>query len=337
MIPKAENTVLEIQKVDSIVLDSGEHLIGQFREEMQIGPEGKILSFTDLMNQQIYLFDSRGNLINIIGGMGSGPEEFRQIIAQTVDDERVIVVDESTLLLKVFSIEGELLNEARIFEDENLFIVWWDTFLEGDTIYLQIIETEKMNREYNSSVVAKIDLKSGELLDLAGRYDPVIETSNDQHHYQHFTLDENAELLYTSSNKFPSVQVFDLKSGNRVDYFKAAQIKQWKELKEKVKATMPRDEIRRIVTGTSYINGIEVTDRFILQSFQTLNNEWWQTKDFLAKDNFLSVYDKSGNTYYGTIPINGVVGDVHDNQLYIIEDTNPDNYTIGVYEIEITQ
>jgi hypothetical protein len=286
MIQKAENSVLEIRKVDSITLDPGVHLIGQFREEVQISPNGEIFSFTDLMNQQIYLFDREGNLINILGGVGSGPKEFRQIIAQTVDDERIIIVDESTLLLKVFSIEGELLNEAKIFEDENLFIVWWDTFLEGDTIYLQIIEVEKMNSEYNSSVVAKIDLKSGELLNLIGTYDPIIKSSNDHHHYQHFTIDRDTDLLYTSSNKFPRVQVFDLKNGNRVDYFKADQIDQWKELKEKVEATMTRDEIRRIVTGTSYLNGIEITDRFILQSFQTLNNDWWETKDFLTKDNY---------------------------------------------------
>jgi len=338
VIQKVELSSVEIQKVDSIVLDSGDQMIGQFRSDMRVNKAGTILSFADLMNQQIYLFGMDGKLINIIGNSGSGPKEFLQIMAHFVADDRVIVVDESTMLVKIFSIDGELINTFKLFKDRNLLLSWWDMDVVGNDMYLSILEPEYSNMDVSkSAMIAKVDLETGEVGPLVGQYDPVFKKQSTYFYYQHFTLGNDEMYLYTSPRTSPHIQIYNLQSNRRVDYFFVSNLEGWNQLQEKVTPEMPRNLIKEIVSGTSGIQGLHVSDKYVLQSFQTITDEFYQTFDHLAKKNYMAVYDKAGKNYYGTIRLPGLLGGVHDGKLYIIEDTNPDNYTIGVYEFEITQ
>src|SRR6056297_1033789 len=108
---------ISLQQVDTIVLNAGDRLFGKFREGLRVDSSGEVLSFADDGNQRIYLFDRQGKLINYIGGFGSGPEEFRKISGYFVDQGRLIVVDESQFLAKVFNIDGTLTRSFPLFDN----------------------------------------------------------------------------------------------------------------------------------------------------------------------------------------------------------------------------
>lgn len=336
VVEQTGNGKIELVKVDSIVLDPGDQMIGRFLEYMRVNDEGTVLLFADLMNQQLFLFNRQGKLINTIGSEGSGPEEFLQIISFDVDDGRVVVADESLYVVKIFSLEGELLNSFRLFEGEDLVITSFDTHVADRWLYVPVVELKYSNEKSKSAIVAKIDLNTGGVAGLIGKYDPYVKVSNHYHNIQRFAIDEKNQQIITSPNKSPRIQIIDLASDMRIKYF-FAETPDWQPLREKVEAMMTRQQIREMTRGSSHVNNISTNERFIFQSFQTLTKQFQETKDPLAKKNMMALYNRNGEAFYGTVELPGLLGAVHGDQLFIIENVNPDQYTIGIYEINLGQ
>lgn len=295
---------------------------------------GEILSFADDGNQRIYLFDRQGKLINYIGGIGSGPEEFRKISGYFVDQERVIVVDESQFLAKVFNINGTLIRSFPLFDNQNIYISSRDIHVDDDILYIQILEADKAQVEKNSKLIARYQLSTGEFLDLVGKYDPFVGESNHYLSMHNFDVDNQNRKLFTSLVLNSRVQVFDLETlkwSQNIEFVP----EQWNERKKAVEPGMPRHEIMERTTGTSYSTGIFTSHSKIFMHFQTLTDAWMKSSDYLSKKNYVTVYEKTGRINYGTAELDGTLGDVHNGQLYVIENFNPDNFTIGVYETHI--
>lgn len=325
---------LNLSKVDTITLDSGDHLFGKFREGLRVDQSGEILSFADDGNQRIYLFDRQGKLINYIGGTGSGPEEFRKISGYFVDQDRLIVVDESQFLAKVFNIDGTLIRSFPLFDNQSIYISSRDIHVEGDILYIQILEADKAQDEKNSKLVARYRLSTGEFLDLVGKYDPFVSESNHYLSMHNFDVDNQNSRLVTSLVLNPRVQVFDLETlewSQNIEFVP----EQWDERKKAVEPGMPRQEIMERTTGTSYSTGVFTSESKIFMHFQTLTDAWMKSSDYLSKKNYVAVFNNTGDINYGTAELNGSLGDVHNGQLFVIENFNPDNFTIGVYETHI--
>ncbi len=325
---------IDLKQVDNIILDPGNHLFGRFREGLRVNHKGDMLSFADDENQRIYIFDHNGKLINFVGRKGSGPEEFLQISGYFVDGDRVIIVDESQFIVKIFDIDGVLLNSFKLFDKQNLFINSRDIFVQGNTLYLQILEAGKFQNKADSKLLAEYDLSNGEFKGLIGHYEPGIKHSNHYLSFHNFDIDTTRGIVLSTLVSSPNVQIFDLKTSEKLHHF-TYDNPYWSERVEKIEAGMPRQEIMRKATGTSYTIDVFTTDSLILTHMQTLTSEWMKTSDYLSKENYLAVYNHDGSEYVGSIPLPGSLGDVHDQKLYIIENFNPDNFKIGVYEIEI--
>jgi hypothetical protein len=336
LISSAGSSEIELLKVDSIVLDPGDQMIGRFLEYMKINEEGTTLLFTDQMNQQVFLFDRQGRFINTIGSEGSGPEEFLQIISFDIHNERVVIADESLYVVKIFSVEGELLDSFKLFDGQNFTIPWFGGHLNDRWFYVPVLDLNFTNEKTKSPIVAKIDLSTGRLEKLIGKYDPFVEISNDYSNFHRFAIDEESQQLITSLNTSSRVQIFDLETNTRTNYF-SADVPEWRPLQEKITPMMSRQKIRDLTLGTNHVQGIFMNDKLIFQAFQIMTEEWQQTKDILEKQNMLALYDRSGKAFYGTVTLPGLLGEVHNDQLFIIENVNPDQYTIGVYEIELGQ
>lgn len=323
-----------LEKVDSFVLDPGEYMFGRFHEYMEMDDEGSILLFVDLINQKSYLFDRQGRLINIIGEMGSGPEEFLQIISFDVDKDRVVIADESLYVVKVFSVEGNLLNNFSLFNNEDLVIPTFGTHVNDQWLYVPIIETRFMQERSKSAIVAKIDLKTGQVAELIGQYDPFVKISKYFNTIQRFAVDDGSQQLITSPDISPRIQIFDLQTNKRIKYV-VADIPGWKPLEDRIDAGMSRQQSQALAIGTSHILRIFVNDQWIFQTFQTLTEEFVQTKDPLTKENSLALYDRKGDAFFGSVTLPGLPVALHNNQLFVIENMNPDQFTIGVYEFEV--
>jgi len=323
---------ISLEQTDTIVLNAGDHLFGKFREGLRVDSSGEILSFADDGNQLIYLFSRQGDLMNVIGGTGSGPEEFLQISGYFVENDRLVVVDESQFIVKVFHIDGTLMNTFSLFENQNMYINSRDIFVDEDTLYIQILESDKFHDRTNSKLIARYDLSTATLIDLIGQYEPFLDEANSYLTLHNFTVDTNSNQLISTLVSSPRIQVFDLQTSDKVSHFVSTS-SFWKNREEKIDPGMPRREIIRRDTDTSYSTGIFVTDSYILNHIQTLTDAWMKTSDYLSKENYVSVYNSTDSEYYGTAELPGTLGDVHQEQLYIIEDFNPDKFTIGVYEI----
>lgn len=325
---------IDLIKVETIVLDPDEQIFGRFHEYMEVDEDSSILLFVDFINQKNYLFDRQGKLVNIIGETGSGPEEFLQIISFDIDKDRIVIADESLYVVKVFSIDGQLLRNFRLFNNEELVISSFGAHVNDQWLYVPIIETKYMHNRSESAVAAKININTGVVSRLIGQYEPFIKQYKHHHAVQRFAIDDAIDQMVTSLNGSPRIQIFDLKSNKRIKYV-VADIPEWKQLEDRVDAETSRQESQALTVGTSHIHRIFVNDQWIFQAFQTLTEEFIQTRDPMSKKNYLALYDREGSTFYGSVILPGLPAAVHNNQLFVIENMNPDQYTIGIYELEM--
>jgi hypothetical protein len=329
-----QNTTISLSKIDSLVLNPHDHMIGRLRESMNVSPSGEILAFVDNPRQQIYLFDNKGSLLQVIGGKGSGPAEFLQISGYFIDEKnRLIVTDESQFLVKIFDLNGELLNTFPLFDNQNLYIASRDIYVYDNILYLQIYEADQAHDVKNSRLIGRYHI-TGEFMDLIGRYDPLVENSN---HYlvgHNFTIDESENILISGFETAYRVQVFDIPERDPRDYF-GRQPTYWNVLDERIEPGMPREVIMSRTVGKSYNLGVFYTEDLFLHHFQNMTESWYQSSDYGEKLNFLSIYNRDNLNYSGSIEINGFLGSVTNGKLYIIEDFNPDHFTIGIYEISL--
>ena len=329
-----QNKSVSLQKVGTILLKPGDELIGKFREDLSIDNTGEIISFADDNEQEIFLFKRNGELINILGKKGQGPKEFLQISAYSVYNREVIVVDESQSLIKIFDLEGNLKRTFSLFENTRLFINSREIIVHGDTIYLQILEAGYLNDKSGSKLVVGFDLFTGEITDLIGQFDPFLDQID--HHLSltniSLTPDNSgiASVLTTSSR----IQIFNLNSDVRTHYF-GLESPDWNPISEKIEPSMPRHVVMERALGNSYSTGLYFSNNYLLHHFQNMTESWFNTNDYLSKENYLNVFDYSKFEYYGTIILPGTLGDVYGDICFIIEDYNPDNFIIGEYEVQI--
>jgi hypothetical protein len=72
---------------------------------------------------------------------------------------------------------------------------------------------------------------------------------------------------------------------------------------------------------------------YLLHYFVILTEEFQQTRDHNDKIHYINLYDKESYNSYGEIELPYFLGNVIGDKLYLIENDDPDNYTIGIYEI----
>jgi hypothetical protein len=206
--------------------------------------------------------------------------------------------------------------------------------VHGDTIYLQILEAGYLNDKSGSKLVVGFDLFTGEITDLIGQFDPFLDQID--HHLSltniSLTPDNSgiASVLTTSSR----IQIFNLNSDVRTHYF-GLESPDWNPISEKIEPSMPRHVVMERALGNSYSTGLYFSNNYLLHHFQNMTESWFNTNDYLSKENYLNVFDYSKFEYYGTIILPGTLGDVYGDICFIIEDYNPDNFIIGEYEVQI--
>lgn len=326
------NTKLQINKIRDITLKSDSVLIGKFKERFKINEDNTLWAFSDRIQNKVFIFDSEGKFVSRIGESNKGPKGIIQIMGFDFrSDSSISIFDASQRLIKTFQVNGMLLQSNQFFTNSKIGFATTELNIYQDKFILPIWEMKVPDDPLKSKQLALFD-ESGSLDTLFGEYDKFIEIDNHYSQTHNYVIDESRDRLYINLNTSPYIQEYDLKSLNRIDYF--GNITPSFSIPEKeISPYLSVNEISKRAVGRSAGRGIYVTDEYIILHYQVLTEEWFETTDFSKKRNVLIVYNKENKQLLGELKVKHTLAASAQNYLYFIEDFNPDNYTLGVYEI----
>lgn len=330
----AKETSPELIKVDSLVLQPDSlHLFGMFYEDFKINKEGNNLAFYDRIKEKVFVFDRQGRFKQVYGENNKGPNGILNVTGYDfTSNGNIAILDLRQSLLKIFDQNGEVIKSSSVFEDEKFFYSGSEFLIYNDEIYLPIVDGKYYNNPNpdSSSLIGKLDL-NGNFIKTFGKYDPFLAIDNQYMLNNNFDI-TNAGIIYTNLSSSYNIRYYDLNEYNYLGTF-GVQFPSFSLPKKDVKLNLPISEINKRMTGTSVTYSIHSTEEHFIQHVQVLTKEWFENVNNEDKDNLLVLYDMETKEFLREIHTPYTLGAVYENQLYMIEDYNPDNYTIGVYEL----
>lgn len=323
-------TSVTLKKVNDVVLDNSKPLYGKFVEQFRINKTGDIWLFAERNQDRIFAFDKQGRFMNVLGERGKGPKGIMHVSGFDINSKNeVIIYDAAQRMLKVFDLKGELILSNTFLSDGKLFVHPYGIYTFKDHLLFSVTELKFIHEPHKSKLLALTD------------YEGTVDTVFGMH--DNFTIDDNTysaennilithNSIYTNSVGSPYLQIYNSNTFQQTDYFgeKSASF----SIPEKeVHGRLPISEVIKRSTGSSVTTGLYSTEHFIILHMQILTEEFFETTDFSSKKNILVLYDIKTKKFIKEIPVPHTLGAVNNNKLYFIEDFNPDNYTIGIYEL----
>jgi len=293
------------------------------------------LAFYDIILQHFVVTDGQGRLLHVLGGPGRGPEEFIQAINFAFDEhDNLLIYDERLRQLKIFGPEGTLKRTSNLFETGELAKSSSQTFVRDSTVYLGITEMALNNTDeaWKSKMMAAFDYQ-GNLQALYGSYDPYVIESPYYGDSPEFYVGPEAGTLYATQTNSYRIQLFDLASDRRTHYF-GRRSPHYRESEEEIDPFYSHARINEMTLNQSFANGIYVTSVFIIYPFQNTTEEWFRTRDQQYQEQYIVLYDRQSHAFNAELKLPHPMGTVAGDRIYLIENSNPDNYTIGVYELQ---
>lgn len=335
-VSKVNKQDLELVHLRSFTLNSSGDsvVIANPISKFNVSKDGQRFAFYDFIYKSILVTDSKGNILHTAGGAGKGPGEFVQILSWTFDEQNnLIVYDEGQRLIKVFNAEGNLKKAVKILEEGNFFASGRYLFSRDSLFFIPGIEAEFiLNKPWNSKLMAVLNSK-GETKNIVGHYDPYLKEVKTYLNDPLMDIDFDNNKIYSTQLSSYRIQIWDMQNFKRTDYF-GYRSKHFKETEEEIKAFYPRSKIYKMSVNQSSTQGIFVTSNYLLLYFQNLSDEWFNGRDPADKTYFITIYDRKSHAFVKELKVPYPIGAVADNKIYVIENDQPKNYTIGVYEIQ---
>jgi len=297
---------------------------------------GERMAFFDVMTYKFLIFDKAGNFLHSLGRDGRGPEEFMMVYSYTFDENgNLIVYDDGLKMLKIFDDTYQIQNSISIKNDEYYFASH-KLFAEDGFILTGILETKfagpsRKDEVSGSRIVAQLAY-DGLSEQIFGIYDPYLKQIVPSTYRPVLFVDD--EMLYTSHSNSYRIQVFNLDSKEREHYFgfKSAY---FGHLEEEIDPGEPLEVRFRKGFEESSTRMIHADENYVYHYFINGTEEWLEAKDLSALNNHLVIYDKMNHQYIGEILLPHRLSYANDNRLYLLESENPDQFTIGIYEVVI--
>lgn len=309
-------------------------VIANLFSSFTINNDGSRLAFYDLLYNHIVITDNIGNLLFIVGKQGKGPQEFIDISSWNFDDyDNLIIFDQGQRMVKIFDQRGEHIKSVKVFSNEELLEYSRILFARDSLIYMGVLEARYSNFENieDSKLIGVLDY-NGKLRKLIGTYDPYVTLATMYTSQPIFDIDFQKRKIYSSHMNSYRIQIFNLKANNRLAYF-GYKSPHFIESAEEISPFAPKYKRREMALNQSFTKGLYVTDKYILLYFYNLTEKWYKTRSPIDKEYFISIFDKKKHNFIGEIRLPFSLGSVHNNRLYLVENNNPDNYTVGIYEL----
>lgn len=329
---KTNKTSIDLVRIDSVSFSAGEKLFGKFFEQIKITNDQEYLAFAERIKNQVFIFNSKGNLHGVIGESGKGPKGIVQIYGFGFNNSnQVYILDSGQWLLKVFDLKGNLIYSTPFFEEVTLqpspFSISW---YKGGFV-VPIFEKKYIKKPEKSDLIALVN-KNGIPIKTIGTQDPFTSKDNRTSFFSEMALDSVNDLAYSNLQSSPYYQIHDLRSGEKVG-MGGKVTKNFNLVEEEIKANSTIQTKKSGLEETSVNRRIFLTNEYVIQQRQTLTKEWFETSQYNSKKNYLVFYSKETNEFLGEISVPFTPIGEHGSKLYLVEDFNPDNYKIGIFEI----
>jgi|SRR5690554_4465197 len=325
----------KLRKTREFVLKSDEFNIGVIEPPTLIfekNGETKLF-FRDTGLNQVLISDSMGAIQQAIGKSGDGPKEFRHLTSIGMDEDTLIVYDAVLDMVKKFNLERELINSYQGLLADRVWLRSKRLFLYKDKLVYGIQEADKSssNNHWESKTIAIYD-RAGNLEKLMGEYDPDLIKSHRLYNYSNDLVINNG-FAYTTHRTSPTIQKFDLDTGKKISRFGVLS-KNYKVSDERPNVTDPREVKNKINVKFSFVGNSFVTDDYFAFYFFNFTEKYFELRNPNDQEHFLNLYNNK-EEFVGeiTLPFQPIAMD-NNNRLYLLEDDNPDNVLIGVYEIK---
>lgn len=329
---------ISLEKVEEFTIHSNadsDHTIGRIRFSFATNSEGSQHAFYDEMKKQFLITDNEGEIQKVIGQEGRGHGEIVGSAGFDFDGQnQLVMMDDKQLLLQVFDLDGNIIKSTKI-DREDFSMGGRDLVANEGNIYVGVMDMTllgNLREEAHKSKLAAIYNYDGELVDTVGTYDPTVKEAKTYNLFSVINVDFEDSLLLGIQHHNYRIQLYDLSSKERIAWF-GRKTKNYRELQENISSQMPREKINEISAGTSTgIRAYAMSDYIILY-FETLTESFFDTESFNDKKGYLAIYDDETYDSYGDIALPYTLGDISNGKIYLIENDNPDKFTIGIYEL----
>jgi hypothetical protein len=334
---KVKKEDLKLVHVETITLraQTSKPVIASLLPPFKISPDGSRMAFYDYTHQYIIVTNSHGNIKYIAGEKGKGPSEFVKIQSWCFDEHNnLIVYDEGQKLIKIFDSKGTLEHDFNISSSSDFYLVGRKLYARNGFIYTAIIQSPylgKRSKATKSNMIAIIDY-DGTLKKMVGHYDPYVEQSPDYEINPIFAIKLKHHKLYSTHINSYRIQIWEIPTFKRTIYF-GRRSRSYKEAKQKIPLYASKRKIQKMSLNQSFSVGLFVTSNYIIHFFENLSKEFIRTRDTNKRNYFINIYDKESHRLLSELQLPAYLGAMYNNKLYIIKDSNPDHYTIYVYEI----
>ncbi len=326
-----------VSKVRQYTINSRDSVsIGRLRPLFKSNNDGSLYAFLDEIHQSIILTDSLGNVNNEIGKKGKGPEEFVQISGFSIDEKNnVIIHDGMQYVLKIFDNQGRL-NQSFEITPPDLHITYDALVTHNEHIFFGAIETKYFSDLWqagNSKNIIQYNY-NGLFIGSFGKYDTLTSNSNNYELFANISLDRKNNRIYTARTNAYIIEGWDIATKKKVRV-----IDQKPNLftfhKKKTTPDLPIPEIMKRSIGATY-SSLFITEHYVYL-YMAKNTEAFvnsPNRDYSKKEHALAMYSKAGKLLAET-KLDHVLANIIDDKLHLIENDDPDNYTIGVYEFSL--
>lgn len=327
---------INIKEIDKIRIENADStVIAQLLPRFAINSDATRMAFYDLLYKHFVITDENGKILHIIGGQGRGPDEFIQALNFNFDEHNNLVVfDEAQKQMKIFGPEGSIEQTFNILGDSKFAIASSELFAKDSLIYMGVADIELFNTKnaWKSKMLAIFDF-NGNIQGIYGTYDPYVTEATYYGSNPIFYVNTDESKLYSTHRNSYRIQIYSFMRDTLTSYF-GYRSTHFKESAEIIASNFPRAKIFKMSLNQSFPEGIFVTSKYVIQYFQNLTEKWFQTKDYQTQDHFFVIYDRETHNFNTELELPSIVGTVHNDLIYLIENSNPDNYIIGVYELQ---
>lgn len=342
-LPSSENiskaTTIELTHIrDFYIEPTSEVTIDRVYDIASFNQQGNKIAWINSDKNQVFVTNTKGDHLFNFGSSGRGPEEFLEVFSVGFDsDDNVIVYDAKLDSFKKFNSLGLLVDTYDGIRDHGIFTYTRKLHFNDDFLFISAMEMEKANEKnfWKSKTVAKLNLKF-ELIGLMGQYDPGLTGTTFLYKYPMVTFDPENEKIYTNHRTLPFTQVFSINNSRNLGRF-GLNSSSFKNAEDAALRSDPTHIRRQKNLNQSFVEESFVSGDYYFLQHSTYSEDVITYSDTFLRESYLNVFEKNppyrflGEIKLGSIPVHIT----NENQVYLLKDNNPDNFTVEVYDLVI--